>query len=121
MPKICIRALALVATILFGAVAHAHPQLQSADPAAGVATASPKQIRITFSESVIAQFSGVEVRDQAGKLIATGKSETDPSNKKILIVPVKEQLAPGDYKVEWHAVSEDTHRVKGSYSFSVTP
>jgi methionine-rich copper-binding protein CopC len=28
-------------------------------------------------------------------------------------------LPPGDYKVEWHAVSDDTHRAKGNYSFSV--
>ncbi len=32
---------------------------------------------------------------------------------------MQEQLPQGDYKVEWHAVSDDTHRVKGSYSFSV--
>ncbi|MGU7670331.1 copper resistance protein CopC [Escherichia coli] len=32
---------------------------------------------------------------------------------------MKQDLAPGDYKVDWHAVSDDTHRVKGSYSFSV--
>jgi methionine-rich copper-binding protein CopC len=25
----------------------------------------------------------------------------------------------GHYKVTWHAVSEDTHRVKGEYSFGV--
>jgi copper resistance protein C len=121
MSKKYTHAVALIAAILFSTVAHAHPQLQSADPVAGVATAAPKQIRITFSETVVPQFSGVELRDQAGKLIATGKSEIDPSNKKILVVPVKEQLAPGEYKVEWHAVSEDTHRVRGSYPFSVTP
>lgn len=85
-----------------------------------MATTSPKEIRITFSEGIIPQFSGVELRDQRGKLVATGKSDIDPANKKILVVPVEEQLAPGDYKVEWHAVSVDTHRVKGSYSFSVT-
>lgn len=45
--------------------------------------------------------------------------ETDPANKKILVVRVKEELAPDDYKLEWHAVSADTHRVKGSYSSSV--
>ena len=33
--------------------------------------------------------------------------------------PMQEQLPAGDYKVEWHAVSDDTHRVKGNYSFSV--
>jgi copper resistance protein C len=34
-------------------------------------------------------------------------------------VPIDEQLPPGDYKVEWHAVSDDIHRVRGSFSFSV--
>lgn len=112
-------AFALAAALLCSTAAYGHPQLQSALPVAGAATASPHEIRITFSEVVIPRFSGIELKDQSGKLIATGKSETDPSDKKILVVPVKEQLAPGDYKVEWHAVSEDTHRVKGSYSFSV--
>jgi methionine-rich copper-binding protein CopC len=72
-----------------------------------------------FNENVLPQFSGVELQDQTGKAVATGKATTDPKNKKLLVVPVKEELAPGDYKVEWHAVSDDTHRVKGSYSFSV--
>ena len=83
-------------------------------------TTSPKQIRILFNEVVIPQFSGVDLKDQAGKTVATGKSQTDPDNKKLLVVPVKEQLAPGDYRVEWHAVSDDTHRIKGNYTFSVT-
>ena len=113
-------AVAVIAASLFGGAACAHPQLQSAEPAPGAATTtSPKQIRITFNENVIPQMSGVEVKDQAGKIIATGKAATDPANKKLLVVPVNEQLPPGDYKVEWHAISDDTHRVKGGFSFSV--
>ena len=113
-------AVAIIAVSLFGSAAYAHPELQSAEPAAGAAiTMSPKQIRITFNESIIPQFSGVEVKDQTGKVISTSKAATDPANKKLLVVPLKEQLPPGDYKVEWHAVSDDTHRVKGDYSFSV--
>jgi len=109
----------LTASLLSGA-AYAHPEFQSADPAPGAATTtSPKQIRITFNENVIPKMSGVEVKDQTGKIIATGKAMSDPANKKLLVVPVSEQLSPGDYKVEWHAVSDDTHRVKGSFSFSV--
>jgi methionine-rich copper-binding protein CopC len=121
MSKIRAYVLAVLTTILYGNLAYGHPQLQSAEPAAGAGIASPKEIRITFSEPVISRFSGIELKDQSGKLIETGKSETDPANKKILVVPVKKQLAPGGYNVEWHAVSEDTHRVKGSYSFRVTP
>jgi methionine-rich copper-binding protein CopC len=113
-------AVTMIAVSLFGSAAYAHPELQSAEPAAGAAmTTSPKQIRITFNENVIPKMSGVEVKDQTGKIIPTGKAATDPANKKLLIVPLTEQLPPGDYKVEWHAVSDDTHRVKGNYSFSV--
>jgi methionine-rich copper-binding protein CopC len=115
-------AVTMIAASLFGSAANAHPELQSAQPAVGAAiTTSPKQIRITFNENVISKFSGVEVKDQTGKVISTGNAATDAANKKLLIVPLKEQLPPGDYKVEWHAVSDDTHRVKGSYPFSVAP
>jgi copper resistance protein C len=111
---------ALIAASLSVNAAFAHPELQSAEPAVGSdATTSPKQIRITFNEAVILQFSGVELKDQVGKLIATGKAAVDPANKNVLVVPIGEQLPPGSYKVEWHAVSEDTHREKGTYSFTV--
>jgi copper resistance protein C len=113
--------IALIAAGLSVNAALAHPDLQSAEPAAGsAATISPKQIRITFNEAVIPQFSGVELKDQAGKPIATGKAAVDPASKNVLVVPIGEVLPPGIYKVEWHAVSEDTHRVKGTYSFSVS-
>jgi copper resistance protein C len=117
---ISIAAIAVIAASLFGGAAYAHPEFQSADPAPGTATTtSPKQIGITFNENRIPKMSGVEVKDQTGKIIATGKAATDPANKKLLVVPVNEELPPGDYKVEWRAVSDDTHRVKGSFSFSV--
>ena len=116
-----IAAIAMLASVLCGTAAYAHPEMQTAEPAAGSATASPKQIKITFNENVMVQFSGVELKDKDGKMIPTGKSTVDPANKKQLMVPVNEALSPGDYKVEWHAVSDDTHRVKGSYSFSVAP
>ena len=63
-------------------------------------TTSPTQISITFNENLIPKFSGVELKDQTGKMIATGKAATDPANKKQLVVPLQEQLAPGDYKVD---------------------
>src|SRR6266446_6146180 len=113
---------ALIAASLSINSAFAHAELQSAEPAAGLAaTTSPKQIRITFNEAVIPipQVSGVELKDQAGRVITTGKAVIDPANKNVLVVPISEQLMSGTYKVEWHAVSNDTHRVKGNYAFSV--
>ncbi len=119
LKKTSLAAVTLLAANLGAGVAYAHPEFQSAEPAAGKSSASPKQIRILFNESIIPQFSGIELKDQAGKAIATGKVTTDPTNKKLMIVPLKDQLEPGEYNVEWHAVSDDTHKVKGSYSFGV--
>ena len=108
----------IAANVGIGAV-YAHPVLQSTEPAAGKSSVPPKEIRIRFNESVLSQFSGIELKDQAGKTIFTGKAAKDPTNRKVLIVPLKVELSPGDYTVEWHAVSVDTHKVKGSYSFGV--
>jgi copper resistance protein C len=119
MPNIRATVFALMAVFLCVDFADAHPQLQSAEPAAGETATAPRQIKILFNEAVIPQFSGLELKDQTGKMVATGKPEVDPANTKLLIVPIPEPLPPGDYKVEWHAVSADTHRVKGSYSFGV--
>ena len=122
MSKMTTIAASIMITASLLSSASAHPKLLSAEPAAGEAAAtSPKQIKIIFSEAVIPQFSGAEVKDQAGKKIATGKATVDPADRKQLLVPLNQPLPPGDYKVEWYAVSDDTHRVKGSYSFSVPP
>ena len=115
-----ITVLTILAAVLSGETALAHPQLQAAEPAVGAVTAPPKQIRITFNEAVIPKFSGVEIKDKAGRIVATGKAMIDPGDKRRLVVPVMEDLAPGQYRVDWHAVSDDTHRIKGTYSFSVT-
>jgi methionine-rich copper-binding protein CopC len=77
------------------------------------------EIKLNFSEGVIAKFSGLELKDEAGKTIATGIPVNDPKDQKQLVVPLPVPLKAGHYTVTWHAVSEDTHRVKGEYSFGV--
>ncbi len=128
-------AIAVLALGLMATSAVAHPKLKSVVPAAdmdanasskdnGVATkdnagAAPKEIRLTFSEAVIANFSGILLKDEAGKPVPTGSPQTDPNDQKQLVVPIPAPMAPGRYNVTWHAVSEDTHRVKGEYTFTV--
>jgi methionine-rich copper-binding protein CopC len=100
--------------------AMAHPKLVSASPAADVSgSTTPKEIKLKFSEGVIAKFSGLELKDESGKTVFTGVPVTDPKDQKQLIVPLPKPLVAGRYTANWHAVSEDTHRVKGQYSFTV--
>jgi methionine-rich copper-binding protein CopC len=112
----------LVLSLALGAstAAVAHPKLISADPpAGGRSAASPRALRIAFSEAVFPNFSGVVVKDHAGQAVKTGRPTVDPADKKVLVVPLARPLAAGMYHVEWHAVAGDTHRVTGQYMFII--
>ena len=37
----------------------------------------------------------------------------DPADHKTLLLTLKAPLTAGTYKVDWHVVSTDTHRLKG--------
>jgi methionine-rich copper-binding protein CopC len=114
--------IAATATLALAGGASAHPLLKAASPAPdAVAVASPSEIRITFSESLIAMFSGMEVADQAGKKADLGSATLNPANNKQLVVAVRSPLAPGAYTVNWRVVGDDTHHVSGHYSFQVKP
>jgi methionine-rich copper-binding protein CopC len=100
--------------------AMAHAKLISATPAVnGTVSGSPAEIRIGFSEGIVAKLSGVVVTTASGAKAATGPASTAPGDDKQMVVPVKAKLAAGAYTVAWHAVSTDTHRVQGKYSFTV--
>jgi methionine-rich copper-binding protein CopC len=103
------------------AVALAHAFLnQAAPPVGGTVPASPKEIRLTFSEGIEPRFSGIELATGDGRTVATGASAVDPANGKQLVLGLP-PLAPGRYRVHWHVVSVDTHRTEGEYSFVVEP
>ncbi len=115
-----ILALSLIGGALVATTAEAHPKLVKSDPAANaIVSAAPKELRLSFNEELVPKFSSADVKDQKGQKVEIGTTAADPTNKKQLVIPLSKPLAAGTYKVEWHAVAADTHRVKGSYSFTV--
>ncbi len=119
MKPISLTLAALVALAAASAAA-AHPLPKAASPAPNaVLAASPAEIRITYSEPLVAAFSGLELKGPDGKAVALGASTVD--HKTQLAAPVKAPLVAGTYTVDWHAVSTDTHHVAGHYSFQVKP
>lgn len=117
------RTIAILLTAALGlaaTAANAHPRLQTSNPAAGATLkAAPKDIRMSFSEELVPNFTGLELKNAGGKSIPTGKATLVPGDNKKIVVPIGARLTAGTYNVAWHAVSADTHRVSGSYSFKV--
>jgi copper resistance protein C len=106
---------------LMTAAAEAHPRLRMASPSPGATLKSaPKEIRMNFSEGLVAQFTGVDLKDSGGHRVPTGQAKLDPNDNTKLVVPIQARLTAGKYNVAWHAVSVDTHRVTGNYAFRVS-
>jgi copper resistance protein C len=105
-----------LAALTCGAVAHA--MLEKAEPAAGaVVRGAPATLRLVYSESLEPAFSGVTVTDSAGRAVASGAPAISQSTMSVGLKP----LRPGQYRVSWHAVSVDTHRTEGAYTFTIAP
>jgi len=117
---------ALVAsTILATSAAFAHPKLLSSTPAENAEVAAPERIELHFSESLMPQFSAANLvmtgmPGMAGhspmKMAIKVSATDDP--KTMVITPTR-PLPAGSYRVDWRAVSADTHPVTGSVPFSV--
>jgi copper resistance protein C len=109
------------AAILLGTTveADAHAHLVSAAPADKSTVASPSVVRVEFNESLEAKFSSFDVINASGAKVAMAPAALDPKGKKMLTGTPSAPLAPGAYKVAWHVVGTDGHKVEGTYGFTV--
>jgi len=113
---------AAVGVLLLSAAAApvlAHARLLRATPAVGgTVQAAPSEVTLHFSERIEPAFSAVAVRDAAGKQVDKVDFQVDKKDRTVMRVSLP-PLEPGVYKVEWRAVSADTHRVSGDFTFKV--
>ncbi|MFJ2711667.1 copper homeostasis periplasmic binding protein CopC [Pseudomonas sp. NPDC087346] len=116
--------LVLASGLLLSTLAQAHPKLLSSTPAEGADGAAPEKIELHFSENLTTQFSGAKLvmTEMPGMahspmpMKAKVSAGSDP--KSMLITPLA-PLPAGTYKVEWRAVSADTHPITGNVTFKV--
>lgn len=100
----------------------AHAFLAHAMPGVGMTVSgSPLEIELSFTEGIVAAFSGVKLTSAKGVIIPLGKLTIDPAKPNVLHSMLGRPLTPGTYVVSWHVVSVDTHRTQGTYKFTVTP
>ena len=105
--------------LLAGGSAFAHPELVEATPRDGsIVASSPSEVRLTFTERIEPRLSGAEITDVSGKRANAARLRVEGAQA---IVALREPLPPGRYRVNWHAVGADAHRVQGTVTFEVKP
>ncbi|OYY77092.1 MAG: copper resistance protein CopC [Sphingomonas sp. 28-62-20] len=104
----------------------AHTHLVASTPAANASVVKPTTISLNFNEKVMAEFSGAEVvmtgmpgmaNHQPMKL--SGLKSNWSEDGKTLTLVAGRAFPVGTYQVTWHAVGADTHRMQGTFTFSV--
>jgi copper resistance protein C len=111
-----ITAFALATTATSSAFAHA--KLQSSDPQAGSMLASaPKQVRLKFNEALEPAFSKITVKNGDKEIPVTGATvdKADPT----VITAQLPPLSAGEYRIQWSAMTHDSHKTKGEVPFTV--
>jgi len=118
--KNCLTIIVALSTFLFSAAsALAHATLDRASPPVGRSLANPpSEVVLFFTDVLEPAFSTIEVRNENGALMSSGKAEVDPDHGTQLRVALK-PLPAGTYKVIWRAISLDTHRTQGDFLFHV--
>jgi copper resistance protein C len=96
--------------------AHAHAFLDHASPLVGSTVASaPRDVSLTFTQNLESSFSSVQVTDANGARVDQGKAQISGNTMRVGL----KSLSPGTYRVRWHALSVDTHKTEGSFTFTV--
>ncbi|MGP6425521.1 copper homeostasis periplasmic binding protein CopC [Pseudomonas pharyngis] len=116
--------LVLASGLLLSTLAQAHPKLLSSTPAEGADGAAPGKIELHFSEDLLTQFSGAklvmtEMPGMAHSPMPMKAKVSAGSDPKTMLVTPLTPLPAGTYKVEWRAVSSDTHPITGNVTFKV--
>ncbi|MGW4756614.1 copper resistance CopC/CopD family protein [Streptomyces chartreusis] len=100
--------------------ASAHAALRGTDPEDGsVLKSAPRDITLTFTESVGLLEDSFRVLDPDGRRLRTGEPEHARGGAETARVTLPAKLAEGTYTVAWRVVSADSHPVSGAFTFSV--
>ncbi|WP_392887008.1 copper homeostasis periplasmic binding protein CopC [Pseudomonas migulae] len=115
---------AIAIGLFMSALAQAHPKLLSSTPTEGEDGATPDRIELHFSESLVTQFSGAklvmtEMPGMAHSPMPIKAKVSGGSDPKTMLITPLSPLPAGSYRVEWRAVSSDTHPITGNVTFKV--
>ncbi|MEU8982913.1 copper resistance protein CopC [Streptomyces sp. NPDC048309] len=112
----------VLALVLFGGVggASAHAALTGTDPQDGsILKSAPRQVTLTFSESVGLLDDSFRVLTPDNRRVHTGAPGHAGDRSSTARVTLPRGLGTGTFTVVWRVVSADSHPVSGAFTFSI--
>ncbi|MEK9518336.1 copper resistance protein CopC [Streptomyces venezuelae] len=100
--------------------ASAHASLSGSDPAdAAVLKTDPKQVTLTFTESVSFSDDSLRVLSPENERVNPRPAQHVGGKENTARVELASKLAQGTYTVAWRVVSADGHPISGAFVFSI--
>ena len=126
MFKTALAGVVLSAGVIISLGASAHPKLLSSTPDSGAQGAAPAVIELRFSENLLTKFSGAklimtDIPGMPHSPMPEKARDAARSEPKVMLIKPASTLTTGTYRVDWRAVSSDTHPILGNVVFSVQP
>ena len=125
MKKLSYLIVAACVAVGLGSTAQAHTKLVSATPAANSAVARPTSLQLHFTGKLMPKLSHVDLfqvgtggHARAPTKVA-GAATSVSADGKTMVVKLAQPLSAGTYRVDYRAISSDTHKAQGSYIFNV--
>lgn len=98
----------------------AHSAVRETTPGEGtVLKSAPKQVTMTFTESVGITDDSLRVLSPENRRVNAGDTEHASGRSDSVRVPLDDGLADGTYTVAWRVVSADSHPISGAFTFSI--
>lgn len=105
--------------IAFPNFAAAHAKILGAEPGKdAVLTTSPTAVNLMFAKALEPKFSAIRVLDASGKQVDKANTVVKGDGHNEMSVELL-PLPAGVYKVMWNIVSQDGHKMKGDYTFTI--
>ncbi|NEC91691.1 copper resistance CopC/CopD family protein [Streptomyces sp. SID12501] len=112
----------LVLFLLVGGAgtASAHAALRDTDPKDGsVLKSAPRQVTLTFTESVALLDDSFRLFDPDSRRVSTGEAKHVDGRSDAVRVSLPGGLGEGTFTVAWRVVSADSHPISGAFTFSI--
>jgi copper resistance protein C len=99
----------------------AHSRLVRSDPAArAVLDKAPKELKLWYNEAIEPAFAKVWIVPAQGPQIPL-TTKADPSDQRLIVVTLPDDLPAGPVNIGYHVLSVDGHTVDDKLIFTIKP